>query len=212
VFDWIAGYVARWASVVPSPIRDLVHWAVHALAGVVYTVFGNVGSAWHDLFTAARWLRSTGADLASWVWLHLSRIVTHDLPLLADKILGYYRDAVNLATRLWHDALAAVEAAAKVARRWVDDALAWVTTHVWDPLVADVRQLRSDLLKWGYAAWQLVTDPAKLASILLGALIAVAEAQFWLVAAPVGTFALRIVTANLRKFLQLAETILAAVI
>jgi hypothetical protein len=212
VLNWIKGYIDRWSGVVDSATRDLVHWAIHALAGVVYTVFGNVGSAWHDLFTGLRWLRSTGADLATWLTNHIVWIVTHDLPRLGQLILGYWRDALNFATGLYHDALRAVEAALGVARRLVDDAISWVTTHVWDPLLADAKQLRADLLKWGYTAWQIVTHPGQLAAIVGDALVAWGEAQFWRLAQPVGTFALRLVVANLRRFVQLAETILTAVL
>jgi hypothetical protein len=212
MLDWLKGYVARWAGVVDSATRDLVHWAVHALAGVVYAVFGNVGRAWHDLFTAYHWVRSTAADLVGWIVTHLTYIVKHDLPLLAHSILSYWRDALNFATSLYHAALRAVESLAKVARRWVDDAIGWVITHVYDPLLADARQLRSDLLKWGYTAWQIVTHPDRLAAIVGDALISWTEQQFWRIAGPVGTFALRIVVANLRKFVALAETIITAVL
>jgi hypothetical protein len=212
VLNWIAGYAQRWAGFVEQKTIDLVHWCIHALAGVVYTVFGNVGKAWGDLLTALKWLQTTGASLVGWIVTHLTYIVTHDIPQLVTDVIGYYHDAINLADRLYQAALAGIKQLSSDALQWVKDAEQWVIATIWDPLVADVRQLRSDLLQWGYAAWQLLNDPAKLAGLLLGALIAVAEATFWQIAGPAGTFMLRLITANLRRLLQLAETILAAVL
>jgi hypothetical protein len=212
VFDWIKSFVDRWAGLVDSATRDLIHWAVHALAGVVYTVFGNVGGAWHDLFTALHWLRSTAADFAGWVVTHFTWLIKYEIPHLGQLLLSYWHDALNFATRLYHLALSAVEAALNVARHLVDDAITWVRVHVYDPLLARAKQLETDLLKWGYAAWQLVTSPPKLAAILLDALVAAAEAAFDRIAEPAGEFALRLVVHQLPKLLKLAEAILAAVL
>lgn len=212
MLDWIAGFVGRWAASVPSPVRDLVHWAVHALAGVVYAVFGNVGRAWHDMFTAFHWVESTARDLVIWVVRWLTWLIRVAIPRIDAAILAYWRDALRFARTLYDDALAGILRLSRLARQWVDDALKWVRVNVWDPLLADVRQLRADLLKWGYFAYQLVTHPSQLAAILGDALISWAEQQFWRIAGPAGTFALRLVAANVRKFAQLAETILAAVL
>lgn len=212
MFDWVKDFVERWAGQVAAPVRDLVHWAVHALAGVVYAVFGNVGSAWHDVFAAARWIESTATDLVHWIVTHLTWLIKHAIPALGQLILHYWRDALNFATSLYHDLQRGLQQLTGLARRWVDDALAWVHDHVWAPLVADAKQLRNDLLKWGFFAYDLLTHPARLAGILVLPLIAAAEAVFWQIAAPAGEFALRLVLANARRFAQLAETILTAVL
>lgn len=212
MFDWIAGFVARWAASVPAAVRDLVHWSVHALAGVVYAVFGNVGGAWHKLFTALHWLYTSGYDLAKWLVTHISYLVKVWLPRLEAAITAAWRDALAFASRLYHDVLGRLDQLTRLARRWVDDAIAWVVTHVLDPLAADARQLRADLLKWGYFAYQLVTHPDRLAAIVGDALIAWAESQFWRLAGPVGQFVLRLLLANARKFAQLLETIVTAVL
>lgn len=212
MFDWIAGFVARWAGSVPSAVRDLVHWAVHALAGVVYTVFGNVGGAWHLMFTVLHWLFTSGSDFVKWVVTHLTYLVKVWLPRIEATALALWRDALAFATRLWHDAITRIEQLTQLARRWVDDAISWVVTHIWDPLTADIRQLRADLLAWGYFAYQLLTHPDRLAAIVGDALISWAESQFWRIAGPLGSFVLRLLLANARRFAQLLETIVTAVL
>lgn len=212
MFDWIAGFVARWAGSVPAAVRDLVHWAVHALAGVVYTVFGNVGGAWHALFTAYHWVLTSGTDFVKWVVTHLTYLIRTWLPRIEATALALWHDALAFASRLYHDVLSRLDQLARLARRWVDDAIAWVEVHVLDPLLADVAQLRADLLKWGYYAFQLVTHPDRLAAIVGDALISWAESQFWRIAGPLGSFVLRLLLVNARRFAQLLESIVTAVL
>jgi hypothetical protein len=212
MLNWIAGYVGRWAGVVDIHVRDLVHWAIHALASVIYTVFGHVGNAWGDLLAAFKWLHSHAADYVAWTIAHLRQIILVDLPKLAATALGYLKQALAFATTVYHLALAGIARLHDLARQWVADALQFVHDHVYAPLLALARQLRTDLLKWGYYAYQLVTHPDQLAVILLDALIAAAEAAFWRIADPAGRFALRLILSQPLRFARLAETIAAAVL
>lgn len=212
MLEWIAGYVARWTGYVEQNTRGLVQWGLHALAGVVYAVFGNVGKAWHVLLAALQWMHGEADSFAGWVVLHLTALVTVDLPKLWSYAVAGFRAAAQLASRLYHLALAAAAAAAQLARQLVKDAIGWVITHVYDPLLALAKQLRADLLKWGYAAWWLVTHPDKLAPILLGALIGAAESAFFTIAGPAGRFALRLIVSQLPRLLTLTEAIVKAVL
>ena len=212
MLNWILGYVKRWGGIVADPVIDLVHWAIHAIAGVVYTVFNHVGAAWLSVYHAALWLHKAINAFSYEVWAHLWSIITRDLPGLFHTALSWYRAALKWADRLYHILLHALAVALATARRWVDDATRWVVDHVWRPLKAAVADLWRNLIKWGYTAWYYVTHPDKLAPILIRPMIRAAEDVFWDVAAPVGNFAFRIVLANSRRFVHLVETILAAVL
>jgi hypothetical protein len=212
MLSWIAGYVGRWSGQVASEVRSLVQWGLHALAGVVYTVFGNVGKAWGWLLTSLQWMHAQADLFAGWVVTHLVQIVTVDIPRLARDAVNYYDAAIAFAGRVWSDAQAAVARALQLAQQYVADALNWVRVNVYDPLFAAAKQLETDLLKWGYYAYQLLTHPATLAGLLLDYLIAAAEAAFDRIAVPAGTFALRLITSQLPRFLKLAEAILTAVL
>lgn len=212
MLDWIAGYVARWTGQVEQSTRDLVHWGLHALAGVVYAVFGNVGKAWSDVLTALKWAHREADSFAGYVVGHLAAIVTVDIPRLWSYATAAVKALEQLALRYYHAALAAVQVAEHLAAAAVKSALVWVAAHVYDPLLARAKQLEADLLRWGYYAYQLVTHPDKLAAILLGSLIAFAEASFWRIAAPAGRFALRLIVAQLPAVLRLAEAVVTAVL
>lgn len=211
MLDWIAGYVARWAGVVAAGPRNLVQWGLHAVAGVVYTVFGNVGKAWRDLLGALQWLHARADDFLLQATLWITHIVTVTIPHLAATALGYLKQALAFATQLYHLALAAVAQLEALAKRLIADAVTWVLQHVWKPLDDAVHQLAADLLKWGYYAYQLVTHPAQLAAILLDALVAAALAAFDRIAPIVGEFALRLLVHQLQRWLALAERIFLAV-
>jgi len=212
MLDWIEGYVKRWAAFVLAPIIDLVHWGLHAVAGVVYTVFQHVHAAWLVVHGAAThiadWLEHFGAELVAYI----KQIVTVDIPVLWNIMLQNVKGLLADIAKIWGEAQALIQKALDSALLAVASLSKWVIDNVWNPLVASVKQLEADLLKWGYAAWQLLNDPAKLASILLGALVAAAEDAFWSLAGPVGRFALGIVLRNAGKFAQLIEAIVSAVV
>jgi hypothetical protein len=212
MLSWIDGYVFRWAAVVATPIRDCIKWAVYALAGVVYAVFGNVGAAWTLIYDGINWVWTHSGNFAVEAVAWIKQIVTVDIPAVWNRLLAYAVAFDNLISQIWDKAVAAIADAYRRALQAVNDAISWVITHVYDPLKAYADQIYNDLLKWGYAAWQLLNDPGKLAGILLGALIAAAESAFWSIAAPVGKFALSIVLGNATKFASLLETILTAVL
>lgn len=212
MLEWIGAFVGRWSGRVASDVRDVVKWTVHALAGVVYTVFGHVGGAWHEIFSGYDWIRAHVAGFAHDVYNWIQHIVTVDIPYLWHILLSDVKGLIALIGKVLDQAIAAVAAALKAALRAVDDAIKWVIDHVYGPLKAYADQIWHDLLKWGYTAWFYVTHPDKLAPILLNALIAAAEAAFWDVAGPAGRFILGVLLKNAPKLAALLETIIAAVL
>jgi hypothetical protein len=147
-----------------------------------------------------------------WVHIRLNWIITHDIPALWSRIVA---DAKQIAADIAHIYDLAVAYALKLYRQAVqllDDLRTWVEVHVLEPLSDLVSQLRTDLLKWGFFAYQLLTNPPKLAALLIKPIVAAAEAVFWDIAAPVGKFAFGIILKDSAKFAALIETILSAVI
>ena len=212
MLQWIAGYVARWTGYVEQNTRGLVQWGLHALAGVVYAVFGNVGKAWGDLRTALGWMHQAADYFVAYTVGHLAAIIKVDLPKLWNYAVAAFKAAEQLALHYYRLAVAAIKVAEQLAAHLVAALQAWVVAHVWTPLLALAKQLRADLLKWGYTAWWYITHPGKLAPILLAPLVAAAESSFFAIAGPAGRFALRLVVHQLPKLLTLAEQIVAAVL
>jgi hypothetical protein len=212
MFTWIAGYVGRWAQVVPDTVRDLVHWGLHALAGVVYAVFGNVGRAWKAVVTAAQWLWRTAGRYVAAVETALRYVIKVYVPAVWHQAEAWWKDALSYADGLYRLALRGIAD----LRAWAETGLAavrsWAVTNIWAPLTAGLAQLRSDLLHWGYTAWYYVTHPAALAPLLIDAMVAAAIAAFDRIAPVAGEFALRLVARQPGRWLALLERIVSAVL
>lgn len=212
MLDWIDAFVYRWVNVVDTPVRDVVKWSVHALAGVVYTVFGNVGGAWRRIVGFGDSFIREIAHYTSIVDGWIRQIVLTDIPAVWHSLLGYVQYLENLAVRLWNDAIAKIAAATRYLESLVQSAIQWVITNVYDPLKAEAERIYNDLLKWGYWSWQLLNDPGRLAALLLGALIAAAEAAFFTIAAPLGRFVVGLIIHQAAKLLVVIEDIFTAVL
>src|SRR5713101_1140144 len=210
MLGWIAGYVRRWAGIVEAHVVDLVHWGLHAVAGVVYTVFAHVRAAWHEVVAGARAVEDATRAFADSVWRMGVRIIRHVLPALARWAEGRLAAAAAVVA---HDVT--------VIRKWVDTALrsaldavdvlgAWVDDHVLKPLLADVAALWKAVTAWAYTAWWWVTHPDKLAGVLLWPLVTVLEASAWEAGGRLGTFVLGLIIRNTRRVAQLVEDVITA--
>jgi hypothetical protein len=211
VLDWIASFVNRWAPSAGQAVADLVHWAVHALASVVYFVFGQVGKAWSAMWGAYGWQLTAAWQLVQSV-IHLGeRILKIYFPGVYKWIATEWASLRGTALAWYHDALRAVDVARTELAHLIDVARQWVLRDIWAPLVRTADQLRADLLKWGYTAWYYITHPDKLAALILVPLIAAAEASVWVIGPPVLKFATVLVLRNVRRVLVLAEDVFTSV-
>lgn len=211
MFDWIAGFLGFWASVVAQPIRDMVNQALHAVAGFLLGIIHDVQNAFSFWIGIIKWLitqvENIARDIGNWI--------NYLFHTILPWIYGRLEAAFNYAVELWRDAISyaarGLAALEHLAWSWIQYVLKWAYDNIWLPLIKYADAIWRDLLKWGYTAWWWITHPTELATVLLDYLIAAAEAAFWRIAAPVGTFALRLVVANLRRFVGLLETIITAV-
>lgn len=212
MFDWIAGFVAYWTGRVAAPILDLVHQTVHAAAGWLLGIIHGVQDAFSFWIGVINWLInqvvSIGRDVANWISYLWNTILPY--------IYGRIEAAIGYAVELWRDAISyaanGLAALERLAWSWIQSIISWAYDNIWLPLKRYADAIWNALVQWGYYAWWWITHPDQLAKALLGFLIQAAEDAFWSIAAPVGTFALRIVIANTQRFVQLLEAIIAAVL
>lgn len=212
MFDWIAGFVASWVGRVAAPVIDLVHQVVHAAVGWLLGIIHLVQDSFSFWIGIIRWL----IDQIAHVFRDIENWVNYFLHSVIPWIVGRVEAAFRYALDLWHDAISYAQRGLAIlenlAWSWIQSAYRWVYDHVWLPLKRYADAIWDAVLKWGYTAFWWITHPDQLAKKLLGWLIIAAEDSFWLIAAPVGTFALRIVVANARRFALLLETIVTAVL
>lgn len=212
MFDWIAGFVNGWLGRVAAPILDLVHQVVHAAVGWLLGIIHGVQDAFSFWIGVINWLINQVSKLFNEIGSWIDYLWHVILPYIYGRIEAVF----NYAIELWRDAIAyaarGLAALEHWAWSWIQYVLRWAYDNIWLPLKKYADAIWDALVKWGYYAWWWITHPAELATALLDYLIAAAETAFWRIAAPVGEFALRIVVANLQRFVQLIETIIAAVL
>jgi hypothetical protein len=212
MLNWITGVIGAFVNLIPSPIRQLVHYVVHGLAAVVNGVFGHVLNAWRGLASFTVSLGHQIEDFAFQVAAKFIQILHVTIPAVEHWV---ERGIAAVVARI-----AAVLAWAVrefgIVRAWVTALLValWhlVLRDVYDPLFAFATWLKKYLLLWGYTAWWYITHPASLAELLILPLADSLERHAWELAGKLGTFLLALVVKNLKHVLQLAEDILSAVL
>ncbi len=211
MLGWLDRFFHSVTGTVGSAVSAVVHYAVHALAAVVFAVFGLVRGAWEwclsgmvELHTALDDFTKAVVDFAKW----LATVALPALRKWAAAALALLAHDLSLL-RTW-----ALEQFAKVALaidRAYRDAVTWVTVHVYDPLKKYADLIAADLRKWGYTAWYYITHPAMLAELLLVPLVTTFEKYAWAIGKMLGQFLLALIAQNIPKLLTLIEDIITAV-
>lgn len=212
IVDWLTGWFRSAASIVAQPIVDMVHWAVHALGSVILAVFDHVFGAW-----AALWAW-TEHYFVGFTWLihMIGRVLVDIKRVIIPYIIRWVKAGFLSVEKFIHWVYDTVSSAIVVLRKFVIALVAktvtWVIQHVWTPLKNLADWLYQHLLLWGYTAWWWITHLANLADALIFHLVNSLERNAWEIAGKLGQFALALVVRNLARFLQLAESIISAVL
>lgn len=109
VLSWLESFITAAGSLVPSPIRDFVHWALHGIVGVVSTVFHQVTSAWDSLASSTAAFSRDLAGFADVVFHQLWRVITYYIPHYAIYAWWWITHPEQLAERLFWYIVKALE-------------------------------------------------------------------------------------------------------
>lgn len=212
MLSWLDRFWRSASGYVDDKVRSTVHWAEHAIMGVVLNVFGLVGTAWRyaQQGWAAGWAEL--GSLAHSVWAKFQYVLHVLIPELGRWVSSQVARLLAFAQGIWSGLLRLISAVDARLTAAFTAAIAWVLRTVWAPLKAYADQIWHDLTKWGYTAWWLVTHPDQLAELLIFHIVASLEAHAWQVARLLGTFTLALIRANLRRIAQLAEDVITAVL
>lgn len=211
MLGWLDRFWTGVSGSVGTVISRAVHYAIHALASVVFGVFHAVGDAWHGLYVAMAGLHKALDEFGLAVFVKLAHILTDVIPHLirwAESRLAMLARALSV---LYHQLLADVRALIDRIGAAVTAALRWVEQHVYLPLKAFADQIWNDLKKWGYTAWWYITHPESLAELLVMPLADSLERHAWAIARKLGTFIVALISANIERIAILAEDIITGV-
>lgn len=211
MLNWLDNFWHRVAGTVGGGISTAVHWAMHALASVVFSVFSNVKKAWAyavgGITALHRTLDNFGKSVlqfADWLW-HVA--IPAILRWVRKELASLAADLAKL--RQW--ALLEFAKIILALQKAVRDLTSWVIRDIYDPLKRYADQIWSDLKKWGYTAWWYITHPLALAEVLIAPLVITLEKYAWSIARQLGTFTLALIAGNLPKLIALVEDIITAV-
>lgn len=212
MLTWLDNFFSGVSSTIGSAISNAVHWAIHAVSAVFLAVFSLVGKAWNTLVSAIVAfhiaLQRFGTEVINFA-TYVVRVLIPKLARWAEselaKLKAYADEIYDWAKKSVADLITRIEQAVK-------DVTDWVIKTVYDPLKAYADLIWNDLKLWGYTAWWWVTHLQDLADAMIVNIATSLEKNAWALAKMLGEFALNLVRAHLKEFIQLAEDIITAVL
>jgi hypothetical protein len=204
---WDAAYGA-----VDNTVRTWVRDLVSGLYGFLHMIFGDVGTAWDNLQTAAlnlwhgleRFSRYVSEAFSVLFRVVIPHVIRDYLTRIA-TVLKYARDifdyVVREIARVVHLISASIQSLWQLVLR-----------DVYRPLLASLTSAWHWITHEGAIVWFYVSHPDKLTDLLWQHLIAKLEREAWNVSALLGKFFLSLVIRNLKRLALLIEDILDAVL
>jgi hypothetical protein len=211
MLNWLDSFFSSAKSTIGTAIADAVHWAVHALASVVFAVFGLVSKAWSGLVNA---VHAFHAALDHWATevIQFAQYVIHVVIPKVYRWASAELAKLSSALAKLYDYLAAqVTSLIRRIEAAVTSVTNWVLKNVWAPLKAYADQIWNDLKKWGYTAWWYITHPQALADVIVMPLVNSIESNAFAIASKLGQFTLAILYTQLGKVIHVIEDIIMAV-
>lgn len=210
--DWLTSWFARVAVSVGPAVADAIHWAVHALAVVVLSVFDHVFGAWATL---VRWLISYLLALGRALYWAGAKI-WHILRVVIPDVIRWVRGWIAFLLRfirswvawLWKQ----IRATIALLYQQIGRVVRWAWDHIFRPLWAWTQFLWRLVKAWAWVAFWYITHPGALAERLIFWIAASLERHAWELAASLGRFFTALFVRNLARAVRLFETILAAVL
>lgn len=179
---------------------------------VILSVFRLVGGAWNGLTDAFRAFHSALDNWSHEVYLFGDYLIRHLIPSIVRwaerelaKLSAFISRVYDDLQRAVNDLILRIASTARALTKWVLD-------NVYDPLKEYADQIWADLKKWGYTAWWYITHPDALAELIIFPIATSLEKHAWQLAGQLGKFALSLVLANVRQFINLIEDIVDSVL
>ena len=212
MISWLTGWVGRFLGLVSDATLTLVRWALHAIVTAVEFVFSDVARAWRAYWNAVAALERATWDFGAAVLGLAVKTLKYWVP----RILGEIKTAVLALWHgiawVWSHAVGLVNDLRHLAWSWILNLWHMVLRDVWAPLKAFADHLYHLILTWAYVAWWWITHLDRLAEAMIFHIAAAIESHAWELARLLGTFLTALVLHNVRRFVLLLETILAAVL
>lgn len=211
MLSWLARFWTGVSGTVGNAVSTAAHWAMHALAAVVFSVFRLVGGAWRTLVQSFGWLHAALDHFGLQVW----HFATYVVRVLIPRVVRWAAaELARLGLGLYHLAQAVgreVAALYRAIARAVADVTRWAIRTIYDPLKSYADLIWHDLKAWGYTAWWWITHLDKLADAMIIHIANSIEKHAWQLARMLGTFFISLIIANLNRFVLLIEDIVNAV-
>jgi hypothetical protein len=103
VLSWLGRVWGSLWGGVSSAVSAAVHFVIGGIAGLLDTIFGDVGDAWDDLVSTTAKLAGGAEAIGKSVWNQVDKILTHYIPFYAMTAWWWVTNLESLAqVLLWH--------------------------------------------------------------------------------------------------------------
>lgn len=212
MLGWLDRFWNNVTGSVGNAIANAVHWAMHALASVVFAVFRLVGAAWLDYWSAARSAWGAVGSLGKALWDAWAYLLRHLIPTLTRWIESLWARLVSFIHTVYKDLQAAAAFLQHLIASTARAIYKWALTSIWKPLHDFAAMLWDNLKKWGFTAWWWITHLPSLAEAMIMHIVTSIERHAWEIAGMLGKFFLSLIVRNLKRFATLLEDIITAVL
>lgn len=212
MLNWVEHWFKSGASFITRKALDWIHVALHAIAGVIETVFSGVTHAWLDLQHATWWIFNEVR--------YGARLFYHFVWWVTNKgIPDLFAYAYKLGKALWHGideaykwASGEIHKAIKYAERYANDIWSWGYSHFIKPIERSIYEAWQWINHDGAYIWHVITHPADLADIVLAAMAGAFMRASDKVLSAIGMAVLHTVLKQMPRMLHIIEDIFASIL
>lgn len=212
MLNWIEKWFRAGVGLISTTALDWIHVALHGIAGIIHTVFGDVNKAWLAIQHAFWFVFGEVAYTARLVFTFLYWVVHIAIP----AVVKY---AFTVGKLLWHEVGVIFKWAAReilkfylLARRYTLDLWHWAYTHIVHPIEVSLTAAWQWITKRGETLWYYLTHPDKLIDLLLPFLAGGISRASNNTLSAIGIVVTALVLHNIRRVLVILEDIIAAVL
>lgn len=211
MITWLYNLIFGQSYAVSGDTRNLIWDALHGFTSWVQKILQNTSDAWQNIY-----MRMWNLDSGTWgfgqaVYWKFWRLYKQDIPFIKKEASDRSDQIFHWANNYIGYVINRVNSIRSEAWLWIVGLTFMVVHVIIPPIMALLHTLADQMLKWAFVAWDLVTHPPKLASLLFWPLFAIFKVNPFAIGRTIGDWALKLVLAEFIKSSQLVEEIITDV-
>lgn len=212
MFSWLDRWIRRYVfGQAPGTLTELSS-AQADLATSLRDYFAGILNALINLAGSARDQRSASNKLTQEIANKLMWLYEAAWLFNRQQFLARFAQDEAVGNARYRQLLAGLAAAASQLHADMVALIKWILLTVVAPILLSLKVLGEQMIKWAFAAFDLLTHPPRLAGILFWPLFGVFALDPWTIGRQIGDWLVKLVYQNMLKSATLFEQILADVL